>query len=172
MQRSVLSILVLILLFGFVRQTDSYDFERAVNKTCVPQAEMQMAGVRLGDGSDTIRIKLGEPTHENTQDGLEVYIYSGVEIQLHAARAQRVTCHSPLCATPSGIRPGEPLERVSQILGFDVETIQSPHRKVRNQYHIHRCIGRDELMDVEQHFSFEVDDNHVLSSIAIFWVAP
>jgi len=172
MQDLALSILGFILIFGQVVQTEPYDFKRVVNKTCVPQPEMQIAEVRLGDHSDSIRIKSGEPKNKDTQDGREVYIYPGLEIQLHAARVRSVSCHAPLCTTPSGIRPGETVERVSQILGFDVETIEPPHRKALNQYFIHRCIRSDELIDVEQYFSFEVDDNNVLTSIAIFWVAP
>lgn len=169
------------LLIGSVVNADTYDFRVAANKTCIPLSELRIADIGLLDSSDSILDKHGEPdsrVFEKTQiflDPLEILTYPGLKIHLvnsNRPKVYWVTCYSPACSTPSGIGPGEPVERVSQVLGFDIENLEQPHYKSLNTYFIHRCIGEDEQIDVEQFFSVEVSDDGLISSIEIFWVAP
>jgi len=61
---------------------------------------------------------------------------------------------------------------VSEILGLDLDSIESPHSKSSSHYQIHRCIGATEQMDVEQYFRIELSPDQVIAVVEIFWVAP
>jgi len=98
--------------------------------------------------------------------------FQGLSIRLHASRVQSVLSTSPNWATPAGIRPGLSESQVGAILGFDLDSIESPHSKSPTGYHIHRCIEPDEQIDVEQYIRLELSTDRTIRAVEIFWVAP
>jgi hypothetical protein len=144
----------------------------AINKTCIPAAEMALAGVRLGDSRVLVESRLGTPNPPTDQDPAGVLAFQGLSIRLHATRVQSVLATSSKWSTPAGIRPGLSQSEVGAILGFDLDSIEPPHSKSPTGYHIHRCIEPGEQIDVEQYIRLEPSTDRTIRAVEIFWVAP
>lgn len=171
MGRGGLLLLVLLVLPSGAGSAN-VDIPEAINRTCVPSLEMELAGLRLGDPKARIESRLGAPKARRDADPAAVLHYPGLRIRLHAARAQSILATSPEWSTPSGIRVGLSVARAGEILGFDLDSIESPHRRSPRAYSIHRCIESLEQMDVEAYLRLGLSADGSLAEIEIFWVAP
>jgi hypothetical protein len=144
----------------------------AINKTCVPSEEMVVAGVRLGDARMLVESRLGAADREKTEHRTAVLEYEGLRIRFHASRVQSVVATSPKWSTAHGIRPGMSPSEAAVALGFDLDSIESPHSKSPSYYQIHRCIGAHEQIAVEQYLRLGLSNDRVIEAVEIFWVAP
>ena len=154
---------------------------KSISNSCMPNSEMKIAGIVLGEEMDSVYEKLGTPNNKRSKKvevflhPLEIITYPDVEIQMvtsNVPRVQRITCNTPNCGTPSGIKPGKSMVDVLQIVGFNVEENDFLDYRMGNKYFIPRCTGANELNDVEQVFGFEINDKDIITSIEMFWEPP
>jgi hypothetical protein len=166
--------LTLLLLFTLPTSAASSNAEvlEAINKTCVPSEEMVVAGIRLGDARTLVESRLGAASRRKVEGPGEVLEYEGLRIRLHASRVQSVVATTSERSTASGIHPGISADEAGAILGFDLNSIESPHSKSPGHYQIHRCIAPHEQIDVEQYLRLELSAHRVIAAIEIFWVSP
>lgn len=171
MDRGALLLLVLLVLPSGAGSPGE-DILEDINRTCVPAAEMQLAGIRLGDPKALIESRLGASKAGTDVERATVLHYPGLRIRLHASRAQSILATSSEWSTPSGIRAGLSAARAGEILGFDLDSIESPHSRSPRAYHIHRCIESREQMDVEAYLRLGLSADRFVAEVEIFWVAP
>lgn len=171
LRRASLTLLVLLALPAGAASINPAVLE-AINKTCVPSEEMAIAGIRLGDAKNLVEARLGAASRQRDQNPGEMLEYQGLRIRLHASRAQSVVATASNRSAASGIHPGMPANEAEAILGFDLDSIESPHSKSPSHYQIHRCIAPDEQIDVEQYLRLELSEHRVIEAVEIFWVAP
>jgi hypothetical protein len=136
----------------------------AINATCVPAEEMALAGIRLGDARALVDSRLGNPVHRAVEGAKDVLEYEGLRVRLHASRVQRVLSTASTRSTPSGLRPGLFAEQVNEILGFELDSIASPHSRSPSHYQIHRCVAEDEQIDVEQYLRLELSPDRAIAT--------
>lgn len=89
-----LSLLVLLASPGSARSTGA-EFLEAINRTCVPSAEMVLAGIRLRDSRTLVESRLGSPVSRPDLEPSSVLHYHGLRIRLHASLAQSILATSP-----------------------------------------------------------------------------
>jgi hypothetical protein len=145
---------------------------QAINKTCVPSEGMVLAGIRLGDPRTLVESRLGAATRQRKDDRTQILEYEGLRIRLHASRVQSVLATASKWSTASGIRPGIAASDAGAALGFDLDSVESPHSKSPSHYQVHRCITAQEQMDVEQYLRLELSPDRMIVAVEIFWVAP
>lgn len=150
----------------------SVRFLTAINRACVPSAEMKFTDIALGDSETSVETRLGAPKTRTGAGPAAVLQYPGLRIRLHASRVQSLLATSPKWLTPSGIRAGLSPTRVSEILGFDLDAIESPNSKSPRGYLVHRCIESMEQMDAEHYLRLELSHDRSIAEVEIFWVAP
>jgi hypothetical protein len=148
------------------------DILDAINQTCVPVEELVLAGIGLGDDRALVESRLGAASRHEVVGPANVLEADGLRVRFHASRVQSVVATASNWSTASGIRPGQLADRVAAILGFDLDSIESPHSKSPSHYQIHRCVGPNEQVDVEQYLRLGLSAGRVIATVEIFWVAP
>ena len=166
-----LSLLVLLGFPGSARST-SEEILEAINRTCVFSAEMALGAIRLGDSRRLVESRLGSPNSRTDPGGTSVLHYDGLKIRLHASRAQSILATSPRWTTPSGIRAGVSVTQASEILGFDLDSLEPPHSKSPRGYRIHQCIEAREQMDAEHYLRLGLSPDRSIVEVEVFWTAP
>jgi len=152
--------------------TTGAEILEAINRTCVPAEELVLAGIRLGDARTLVESRLGTASRQKTEHPTNVLEYEGLRVRLHASRVQSVVAKASDWSTTSGIRPGLIADQVNAILGFDLDSIESPHSRSSSHYQIHRCVVANEQIDVEQFLRLEFSPDQAITTVEIFWVAP
>ena len=165
------SLLILLTPIGSAGLT-SDEIRETINRTCIPSAEMKLAGIRLGDPRTLIESRLGTPSVRALTKRKTLLEYQGLTIRLHASRTQSILATSSIWSTPSGIRVNLSATEAGDILGFDLESLESPNSKSTSGYRVHGCIDSQEQMDVERFLRLALSPDRSIAAVEIFWVDP
>ena len=85
----------------------------------VPQSEMSLGGVAIGQSRDEVIAKLGKPTHrEEAQDFLDLhYDYPHLRVSFNTDIVAGLESRDAKACTAKGLCPGDKLEKMRSMYG-------------------------------------------------------